>query len=173
MPVERTCIICRKKEEKKTFFRLCQREEKYYWDKTGKAQARGYYVCPEKECLGQLAKHKKIKMEMQDLYEMGKEMEKREKNYMNIFQIMKHSNALSFGMKMVLEEMEHTHLLVLATDISEKYARQLQQQAREKNIPLKYFGRKKDLGKIFGKEEVTVIAVKDKKMARGLVDKMK
>src|SRR3712207_7124808 len=75
MPVERTCIICRKKEEKKTFFRLCQREEKYYWDKTGKAQARGYYVCPEKECLGRLAKHKKIRMEMQDLYEMGKRSE--------------------------------------------------------------------------------------------------
>lgn len=53
---------------------------------------------------------------------------------MNVFQIMKHSNALSFGMKMVLEEMEHTHLLVLATDISEKYARQLQQQAREKTF---------------------------------------
>lgn len=173
MPVERTCIICRKKEEKKTFFRLCQREEKYYWDKTGKAQARGYYVCADKECLGRLAKHKKIKVEVKDLYGMAQEIEKREKNYLNIFQVMKYSNALNFGMKMVLEEIEHTHLLLLATDISEKYARQLQQQAKERKISLLYFGTKEELGKIFGKEEITVIAVKDKKMARGLVDKMK
>lgn len=59
---------------------------------------------------------------------------KNEKKLHECFSIMKHSNALSFGMKMVLEEMEHTHLLVLATDISEKYARQLQQQAREKTF---------------------------------------
>lgn len=173
MAVERTCIICRKKEEKKTFFRLCQREDKYYWDKTGKAQARGYYVCPSKECLGRLAKHKKIKVEMQDLYEMIKEVEKYEKNYIGIFQTMKHSNMLTFGMKMVLEEIEHIHLLIVATDISDKYARQLEEQSSERKIPLEYFGTKEELGKVFGKEEVNLIAVKDKKMARGLVDKMK
>ena len=86
---------------------------------------------------------------------------------------MKHSNMLTFGMKMVLEEIEHIHLLIVATDISDKYARQLEEQSSERKIPLEYFGTKEELGKVFGKEEVNVIAVKDKKMARGLVDKMK
>ncbi|EHO18487.1 hypothetical protein HMPREF9466_02444 [Fusobacterium necrophorum subsp. funduliforme 1_1_36S] len=44
---------------------------------------------------------------------------------------------------------------------------------QEKKHSFEVFRKKEDLGKIFGKEEVTVIAVKDKKMARGLVDKMK
>lgn len=173
MLVERTCIICRKKEEKNKFFRLCQSQESYYWDKGGKAQSRGYYVCPDKSCLARLAKHKKVKVEMQSLYEMAKQIEEEEVDYLAILHAMKHSKALTFGMKMVQEEKEYIHFLILAENISEKYARQLEQLAAEKQIPLRYFGRKEDLGALFSKEEITVIAVKDKKMARGLMKKAK
>ena len=173
MPVERSCVVCRRKAEKEEFFRLCQSEEGYHWDKRGTEQARGYYVCKTKDCLARLAKHKKIKVEMQELYQMVKETEKENPDYMNILKTMKQANVLSFGMKMVLEEINHVHFLIIAKDIAEKYARQLELQAAEKKIPVQYFGSKKELAALFGKEEVTVIAIKDKKMARGLVNKMK
>lgn len=173
MPVERSCVICREKAEKNRFFRLCQSEENYHWDKTGKEQARGYYVCKSKNCLARLAKHKKIKVEMQDLYEMAKEAEKENPDYLNILRTMKQANVLSFGMKMVQEEIDHVHFLIIAKDISEKYARQLELLAAERKIPIQYFATKEELASLFGKEEVTVVAITDKKMARGLTHKMK
>ena len=51
---------------------------------------------------------------------MLNQLNKGEKDYLNILKAMKNSQALSFGMNMVLEEIEHTHFLVLAEDISEK-----------------------------------------------------
>ena len=101
---------------------------------------------------------------------MLNQLNKGEKDYLNILKAMKNSQALSFGMNMVLEEIEHTYFLVLAEDISEKNERKLLAKAKELDIKYVYFGNKNQLGEIFGKEEVSVIAVKSKKMARGLID---
>ena len=97
-------------------------------------------------------------------------LKKTEKDYLNILKAMKNSQALSFGMNMVLEDIEHTHFLVLAEDISEKNEKKLLAKARELKINYVYYGNKDQLGEIFGKNEVSVIAVKSKKMARGLID---
>lgn len=168
---ERTCLICREKKEKKDLFRLVKPgEDRYYFDEKQKAQSRGYYVCKSHECLKRLSKHKKIKVSTDDLLKMLNQLNKGEKDYLNILKAMKNSQALSFGMNMVLEEIEHTHFLVLAEDISEKNERKLLAKAKELDIKYVYFGNKNQLGEIFGKEEVSVIAVKSKKMARGLID---
>lgn len=168
---ERTCLICREKKEKKDLFRLVKSgEDRYYFDEKQKAQSRGYYVCKSHECLKRLSKHKKIKVSTDDLMKMLNQLNKGEKDYLNILKAMKSSQALSFGMNMVLEEIEHTHFLVLAEDISEKNERKLLAKAKELDIKYVYFGNKNQLGEIFGKEEVSVIAVKSKKMARGLID---
>lgn len=168
---ERTCFICREKKEKKDLFRLVkQGEDKYSFDEKQRAQSRGYYVCKSHECLKRLAKHKKIKMSTDDLMKMLNLLKKGEKDYLNILKAMKNSQALSFGMNMVLEDIEHTHFLVLAEDISEKNERKLLTKAKELNIKFVYFGSKNQLGEVFGKDEVSVIAVKSKKMARGLID---
>ena len=112
---ERTCLICREKKEKKDLFRLVkQGEDKYSFDEKQRAQSRGYYVCKSHECLKRLAKHKKIKMSTDDLMKMLNLLKKGEKDYLNILKAMKNSQALSFGMNMVLEDIEHTHFLVLA-----------------------------------------------------------
>ena len=83
---------------------------------------------------------------------------------------MKNSQVLSFGMNMVLDEIEHTHFLVLAQDISEKNEKKLLLKAKELNINFVYFGNKNQLGDIFGKDEVSVVGVKNKKIARGLIN---
>lgn len=168
---ERTCLICKQKNEKKNLFRLTkQTESKYVFDEKQKQQSRGYYICKNHECLKRLSKHKKIQMSTEDLMKMLNLLKKNEKDYLNILKAMKNSQALSFGMNMVLEEIEHIHFLVLAEDISEKNERKLLAKARELNINYVYYGNKTQLGDIFGKNEVSVIAVKSKKMARGLID---
>ena len=97
-------------------------------------------------------------------------LKKGEKDYLNILKAMKNSQVLSFGMNMVLDEIEHTHFLVLAQDISEKNEKKLLLKAKELNINFVYFGNKNQLGDIFGKDEVSVVGVKNKKIARGLIN---
>lgn len=168
---ERTCLVCRKKVEKKEFFRIVKlTEDKYSFDEKQKAQSRGYYICKSHECLKRLTKHKKIKMSTDDLMKMLNLLKKSEKDYLNILKAMKNSQALSFGVNMVLEDIEHIHFFVLAEDISEKNERKLLAKAKELNIKYVYFGNKNQLGEIFEKGEVSVIAVKSKKMARGLIE---
>lgn len=168
---ERTCLICKNKKDKKDLFRLIKTgEEQYIFDEKQKHQSRGYYICKTHECLKRLSKHKKIKMNTDDLMKMLNLLKKGEKDYLNILRAMKNSQVLSFGMNMVLDEIEHTHFLVLAEDISEKNERKLLLKAKELKITFIYSGNKSQLGDIFGKDEVSVIGVKDKKIARGLIN---
>ena len=65
---ERTCIICRAKNEKSKLFRLARLKETFYeFDKEQKKQTRAVYVCKSLNCLEKLAKHNKIKVDSQDL----------------------------------------------------------------------------------------------------------
>lgn len=168
---ERTCFICKQKNEKANLFRLTKQDDsKYVFDEKQKQQSRGYYICKTHECLKRLSKHKKIKVSTDDLMKMLNLLKRKEKDYLNILRAMKNSQVLSFGMNMVLDEIEHTHFLVLAEDISEKNERKLLMKAQELKISYVYCGTKNQLGDIFGKNEVSVIAVKSKKIARGLID---
>lgn len=48
----RMCLCCRQRGGKDELFRLIRSEEGFLiWDRTGKAQARGYYVCRKADCL--------------------------------------------------------------------------------------------------------------------------
>ena len=68
---ERTCIICREKNEKSKLFRLAKLNEGFYeFDKEQKKQSRAVYVCKSLNCLGKLAKHNKVKLDSQDLMSM-------------------------------------------------------------------------------------------------------
>lgn len=166
---ERTCLVCRKKTEKGNLFRLAKVDEnKYTYDEKQNFQTRGAYVCKSLECLKRLSKHKKIKMSSRDLYEMANSIKKDTKDYLNILKAMKNSQELCFGMNMVLEEIKHINFIVMAHDIGAKNEKKLITKAQEFGIRYIYHGNKFELGEIFGKGEVSVIAVKSKKMARGL-----
>ena len=47
----RTCIVCRQKNVKSEFFRIVSKENKAYYDKTQKENARGIYLCRNINCL--------------------------------------------------------------------------------------------------------------------------
>lgn len=167
---ERTCLICRAKKNKMALFRLAKlNEEKYVYDEAYKIQTRGTYVCKSLSCLGKLSKHKRVKVNSDDLLKMLNFINKSEKNYLNILKSMKNSGELIFGINLFLENIEHIHYIVMAEDIAEKNKVKIVDKAKEFKIPYLFTGNKKSLGEIFDKEEINVIAIKDKKMAKGLI----
>ena len=168
---ERTCIICREKNEKSKLFRLAKLNEGFYeFDKEQIKQSRAVYVCKSLNCLGKLAKHNKVKLDSQDLMSMLNIINKANKNYLNILNSMKNSGELVFGINLLFENIEHVHFVVIAQDISKKNEEKIFRKIKELKIPYVIVGTMEDLGKIFNKEEITVIGIKDKKMAKGLIE---
>lgn len=168
---ERTCVLCRVKKDKSKLFRLAKVKEGFYeFDKEQKKQTRAVYVCKSLTCLGKLAKHNKVKLDSQDLMAMLSIINKANKNYLNILNSMKNSGELVFGINLLFENIEHIHFIVLAQDISKKNEEKILRRINELKIPYVTAGTMEELGKIFNKEEITVIGIKDKKMARGLID---
>lgn len=167
---ERTCIVCRKKDTKDKLFRVVKRGTKYLYDKEQKFQARGAYICKTHECVKRLSKHRKFNVEISELSKMLDDLKNSSKDYLNVLRAMRTSEYLTFGMNMVLEGIEQTHFIVIAEDISDKNDRKITTIAKEKNINYVHFGTREELGEIFGKSEVTVVGVKNKKVARGLIE---
>ena len=56
----RTCIGCRKKDNKYNLIRIVSLEKGISIDKTQSAGGRGAYICRNEECLNKLIKNKKI-----------------------------------------------------------------------------------------------------------------
>ncbi len=71
-------------------------------------------------------------------------------------------------MNLLFENIEHIHYIVIAEDIAVKNKEKILNKAKELNIPYIFVGTRKNLGEIFDKDEINVIGIKDKKMARGL-----
>jgi len=95
---------------------------------------------------------------------------KANKNYLNILNSMKNSGELVFGINLLFENIEHVHFIVMAQDISKKNEEKVLRKINELKIPYVVVGTMQELGKVFNKEEITVIGIKDKKMARGLIE---
>lgn len=168
---ERTCVICKEKKEKKDLFRLVEKGEgRYSLDQKQVAQKRGTYVCKTHECINRLSKHKKIKVDIEELFIMLNLLKKEVKDYLKILKAMKNSRELVFGIKMIFEEIEKVHFIIIAEDISEKNDKKIIGKAKEMKIPYVHYGKKNELGEIFDKEEINVIAVKNKRVARGLIE---
>ncbi len=48
----RMCLYCRKRSSKDELFRLVRSEDgSLIWDRTGKEQKRGYYLCKQRACV--------------------------------------------------------------------------------------------------------------------------
>ncbi|MBQ4347816.1 MAG: YlxR family protein [Firmicutes bacterium] len=55
----RKCVGCQEMKEKRTLIRIVRSEEGVFLlDKTGKANGRGAYICPNPECLAKAKKQK-------------------------------------------------------------------------------------------------------------------
>jgi predicted RNA-binding protein YlxR (DUF448 family) len=53
----RTCVICRKKNNKQKMIRIvCDENGNAIYDKNQKENSRGIYFCKDKQCIGKLEK---------------------------------------------------------------------------------------------------------------------
>ena len=56
---QRTCVVCRKKSEKKKLMRFVLLDSEIVLDLNYKIEKRGYYVCDDNDCLQKLGKRVK------------------------------------------------------------------------------------------------------------------
>lgn len=64
--VERTCIGCNIKKDKKELIRIVKNKEGIISiDKTGKLSGRGAYICGERACLEKIIKTKRLNKEFE------------------------------------------------------------------------------------------------------------
>ncbi len=57
-PVLRRCVGCMESKEKKDLVRIVAGEDGICLDRSGKANGRGAYVCPNEECIRKAVKNK-------------------------------------------------------------------------------------------------------------------
>lgn len=167
--VERTCVICRKKLDKQKLFRFANKGNDLVYDKEQKIQSRGFYICDSKICLERLSKHKKYNIPIEQLFLVSKEVKNREKDFLNSLKMMKNSNYLTFGIKMVNEQFGKIKLLIIAEDVNKKNLNKLIMRCRESEIDFIISGTKRELGTIFNKDEINVIGIKNSQVAKGLL----
>jgi predicted RNA-binding protein YlxR (DUF448 family) len=59
--VQRTCMGCNEKKEKKDLIRIViNKDKEIAIDKTGKLEGRGAYICDNEKCLDNIIKSKRV-----------------------------------------------------------------------------------------------------------------
>lgn len=173
---ERTCFICRTKNEKSELFRLVKNGEKLVFDQKQKMNGEGKstYICKTSDCLQKVAKNKKLGIENEDLLKMANEVKNSKINILSILNVMKNSTFCVFGINLVFDAIYEgrVDLVVAANDISDKNFDKLEQKCLERNIEILKLHSKDELGKVYNKEDINVIAICDKKAADGILKKI-
>lgn len=73
--VQRTCISCNEKKDKRELLRVVlNKNGEIFVDTTGKAEGRGLYICKNEDCLNKAKKAKKLEKKLEinisdDIYE--------------------------------------------------------------------------------------------------------
>ncbi len=170
---ERTCVCCRKKNEKGEFFRLSKVEDSYVLDKEMKIQNRGFYVCKNQDCIEKLSKHKKYNIDMEYLMEMLRILKKKRKNIIDIIRPMKNSEFFIFGVEENIEAIKKgkVKLVILPEDINGKYISEFMKLKEKFEITVINVNKKKEIADIFSRN-VNVIGIFGKKVVNGILNKM-
>ena len=159
---ERTCVCCRKKREKKDFFRISEFEGKYVFDKKMNVQSRGFYVCKDIKCV-----------DIQYLLQMLEELKKNKKNIIDVLKPMKNSDFFVFGIDENIEAIKSkkVKLIVLPKDIKQKYIDEFIKLGKEFNVDILFVEKKKAFLEIFSRD-LNVVGIFNKKVINGILSKV-
>lgn len=173
---ERMCVVCGLKNNKSELFRIVKDEEgENAYDAYQKMNGRSIYVCKDKSCLEKLSQNKKLTIGFKVLSEMAKELKNsKNRSLVELLAVMNRSGNISFGMDMVKDAISEgrAKLIIMATDISEKNKEKVFGFLKNKKTKYIYLEDKVKLGTIFDKEEVNVLALKNRKEAEGLLKRV-
>ena len=170
---ERMCLCCRKKGSKEDFFRISTVKEKCVLDIEHRIQARGIYVCKDKQCVEKLSKHKKIKVDIEILLKMLSILDKSEKSIEKILIGMRNSEYFIYGVDDNIEgvKRDKVKLIILPKDIKEKYKEEFLKLREKYKFKILYIEKQEQLTDIFSRN-VNVIGVFDKSVVRGILKKI-
>ena len=170
---ERMCLCCRKKGSKEDFFRISTVKEKCMLDIEHRIQARGIYVCKDKQCVERLSKHKKIKVDIDVLLKMLSILEKSEKSIEKILIGMRNSEYFIYGVDDNIEgvKRDKVKLIILPKDVKEKYKEEFLNLREKYKFKIIYIEKQEQLTDIFSRN-VNVIGVFDKSVVRGILKKI-
>ena len=170
---ERMCLCCRKKGSKEDFFRISTIKEKCVLDIEHRIQARGIYVCKDKQCVEKLSKHKKIKVDIEILLKMLSILDKSEKSIEKILIGMRNSEYFIYGVDDNIEgvKRDKVKLIILPKDVKEKYKEEFLNLREKYKFKIVYIEKQEQLTDIFSRN-VNVIGVFDKSVVRGILKKI-
>ena len=170
---ERMCLCCRKKGSKEDFFRISTVKEKCMLDIEHRIQARGIYVCKDKQCVEKLSKHKKIKVDIEILLKMLSILDKSEKSIEKILIGMRNSEYFIYGVDDNIEgvKRDKVKLIILPKDVKEKYKEENLNLREKYKFKIIYIEKQEQLTDIFSRN-VNVIGVFDKSVVRGILKKI-
>jgi predicted RNA-binding protein YlxR (DUF448 family) len=170
---ERMCLCCRKKGSKEDFFRISTVKEKCMLDIEHRIQARGIYVCKDKQCVEKLSKHKKIKVDIEILLKMLSILDKTEKSIEKILIGMRNSEYFIYGVDDNIEgvKRDKVKLIILPKDVKEKYKEEFLKLREKYKFKILYIEKQEQLTDIFSRN-VNVIGVFDKSVVRGILKKI-
>ena len=170
---ERMCLCCRKKGSKEDFFRISTIKEKCVLDIEHRIQARGIYVCKDKQCVEKLSKHKKIKVDIEILLKMLSILDKSEKSIEKILIGMRNSEYFIYGVDDNIEgvKRDKVKLIILPKDVKEKYKEEFLNLREKYKFKIIYIDKQEQLTDIFSRN-VNVIGVFDKSVVRGILKKI-
>ena len=170
---ERMCLCCRKKGSKEDFFRISTVKEKCMLDIEHRIQARGIYVCKDKQCVEKLSKHKKIKVDIKILLKMLSILDKSEKSIEKILIGMRNSEYFIYGVDDNIEgvKRDKVKLIILPKDVKEKYKEEFLKLREKYKFKILYIEKQEQLTDIFSRN-VNVIGVFDKSVVRGILKKI-
>ena len=170
---ERMCLCCRKKGSKEDFFRISTIKEKCVLDIEHRIQARGIYVCKDKQCVEKLSKHKKIKVDIEVLLKMLSILDKSEKSIEKILIGMRNSEYFIYGVDDNIEgvKKDKVKLIILPKDVKEKYKEEFLKLRGKYKFKILYIEKQEQLTDIFSRN-VNIIGVFDKSVVRGILKKI-
>ena len=136
-------------------------------------QARGIYVCKDKQCVEKLSKHKKIKVDIEILLKMLSILDKSEKSIEKILIGMRNSEYFIYGVDDNIEgvKRDKVKLIILPKDVKEKYKEEFLNLREKYKFKIIYIEKQEQLTDIFSRN-VNVIGVFDKSVVRGILKKI-
>ena len=170
---ERMCMICKKRSEKQNLFRFSSVDGRYLYDKKQKIQSRGFYLCDNPACLNALSKHKKVKVEADELIKILNKLKKKNKGILDILKSMRGSENLVYGMEENMEAMKkgRVKLIVVPADIKKNHMIELETLCERYKVKKIVTGKREDLEKIF-ERNLNIVGIMNKRAVEGIMKKL-
>ena len=170
---ERMCVICKKRDGKDNLFRFSSIENRYFYDKEQKFQSRGFYLCKDPACLNSLSKHKKIKIEIEELMKILDENKNNNPDILKILQSMLTSPNLIFGIDENIDAIKRgkVKLIVIPRDVKPNILIEFENLCLKYKVKKIEVASKADLLEVFNRN-LNIVGIINKKVVEGIMKKL-